>query len=123
MELLDVVNQYGVPTGDIVEREEAHRLGICHRTSHVWVLRRVGKGVELLLQKRSYNKDSHPGCYDISSAGHIPAGAGFVESALRELKEELGIDASADELELWCQNKEDEARFYKLFNEHPEILA
>ena len=37
-------------------------------------------------------KDSYPGCYDISSAGHIPAGAEFVGSALRELREELGDD-------------------------------
>lgn len=27
-----------------------------------------------------------------------------------------------DQLELWCENKEDEAKFLKLFNEHPEIL-
>ena len=46
-------------------------------------------------------KDSHPGCYDISSAGHIPAGVGFVESALRELKEELGISAEPEEL-IFC---------------------
>lgn len=33
------------------------------------------------------------------------------------------LSEKGDELELWCQNQEDEARFYKLFNEHPEILA
>lgn len=27
-----------------------------------------------------------------------------------------------DQLELWCSNKDDEAKFLKLFNEHPEIL-
>ena len=54
----------------------------------------------MLLQKRSESKDSNPGCYDISSAGHIPAGCGYLDSALRELKEELGIDASSEELEL-----------------------
>lgn len=43
-------------------------------------------------------KDSFPGCYDISSAGHIPAGVDYIPSALRELKEELGIQASADQL-------------------------
>lgn len=43
-------------------------------------------------------KDSFPGCYDISSAGHIPAGDDFEISAVRELKEELGVDAMADNL-------------------------
>ena len=98
MELLDIVDENGDPTGETVERETAHRLGIRHRTSHVWILRKRGGGTQVLLQQRSRNKDSYPGCYDISSAGHIPAGQGFVESALRELKEELGVDASAEEL-------------------------
>ena len=45
--------------------------------------------------------NSHPGCYDISSAGHIPAGVDFIPSALRELKEELGIEANPEEL-IYC---------------------
>ena len=98
MEMLDVVDEEGNPTGMVVEREIAHREGIRHRTSHVWIMRWGKSGPEILLQKRSASKDSNPGCYDISSAGHILAGSGWVSSALRELKEELGIDASADEL-------------------------
>ena len=49
------------------------------------------RSADVLLQKRSENKDSFPGSYDISSAGHIPSGVDFLESALRELEEELGI--------------------------------
>ena len=48
---------------------------------HVWLVRRKNGVLEVLLQKRSDEKDSFPGCYDISSAGHIPAGQGFVDSA------------------------------------------
>lgn len=101
MELLDIVDECGIPSGETVERAVAHRKGIRHRTSHVWLFRRHNGKIQLLLQKRSLNKDSHPGCYDISSAGHIPAGDGFLESALRELKEELGLTAKADEL-IYC---------------------
>lgn len=54
--------------------------------------------VQILLQKRSMDKDSFPGCYDISSAGHIPAGVDFIPSALRELEEELGVIASPEQL-------------------------
>ena len=50
----------------------------------------------------SQNKDSFPGCYDISSAGHIPAGIEWKESALRELEEELGIDWICEEDLLLC---------------------
>ncbi len=101
MEYLDVVNNSGEPTGEIVERSRAHEEGIPHRTSHVWIFRRKNGVLQVLLQKRSDDKDSHPGCYDISSAGHIPAGSDYVESAVRELKEELGIDAEGAEF-LYC---------------------
>lgn len=90
-EWLDVVDKNGAPTGQQVERERAHREGIRHRTAHVWLLRHHAGQTEILLQMRSKDKDSFPGCYDISSAGHIPAGESVTESALRELREELGV--------------------------------
>ena len=98
MEYLDIVSEDGNPTGETVDRDTAHREGILHRTAHVWVVRKGNDGYEILLQKRSMNKDSFPGLYDTSSAGHIPAGADFVESAIRELSEELGIDATPGQL-------------------------
>ena len=100
MELFDIVDETGEPTGVIKERTKVHAEGDLHRTSHVWIVRENEKGgLDILLQKRSRDKDSHPGCYDISSAGHIPAGCGYVESALRELEEELGLKVEAKELE------------------------
>lgn len=104
MEILDVVDEYGNPTGETVEREKAHEKGIMHRTSHVWLLRKKQGMVQILLQKRCKTKESFPGCYDISSAGHIPAGMDFIESAIRELQEELGITASDDEL-IFCGDR------------------
>ena len=98
MELLDIVDENGIPTGEVVERKIAHSEGILHRTAHVWLLRRKENGVQILLQKRSDNKDSFPDCFDISSAGHIPAGVDFKPSAIRELKEELGYVAEIEEL-------------------------
>lgn len=98
MEYLDIVDESGQPTGRTVERKYAHENGIRHRTSHVWLYRKRNEHIEILLQKRCDTKDSFPGCYDISSAGHIPAGVDFIPSAVRELKEELGIDVEDNEL-------------------------
>ena len=98
MEFLDIVDENGTPTGAVTDRETAHREGIRHRTAHLWLLRRREGRVQVLLQKRSLEKDSYPGCYDISSAGHIPAGVDFIPSALRELREELGLQAQPEEL-------------------------
>ena len=98
MEFFDVVDDNGMPTGQVVSRDVAHRDGVPHRTAHVWIVRRTDRGYDILLQKRSRNKDSFPGMYDTSSAGHIPAGDEPVESALRELREELGIEAEPEDL-------------------------
>lgn len=104
MEILDVVDENGNPTGQTVERKKAHEEGIMHRTSHVWLLRKKQGKVQILLQKRSEIKESFPGCYDISSAGHIPAGMDFAESAIRELQEELGISVSNEDL-VFCGDR------------------
>ena len=96
-EYLDVVDENGMPTGQTVERSVAHREGFPHRTSHLWLVRRREGRIQVLLQKRAMTK-SFPGCYDISSAGHIPAGQDFCPSAIRELREELGLTADESEL-------------------------
>ena len=99
LELLDICGADGSPTGHVKERGMVHRDGDCHRTVHVWVVRKKpGGGAQLLLQKRSREKDAYPGCYDISAAGHIRAGDEWEISALRELEEELGIQAQREEL-------------------------
>ena len=98
MEYLDIVDENGLPTGSVVSRAAAHAEGIRHRTAHVWVVRENVGRTEILLQKRSMQKESFPGLYDTSSAGHIPAGSEPLPSALRELREELGIAAKEDRL-------------------------
>ena len=114
MEMFDVIDEKGSPTGLIKERGVVHREGALHATSHIWIARKNQKsGYDILLQKRSAIKDSHPGCYDISSAGHIGAGDDPLSSALRELREELGISASHEHLkEFGVQYKNYEGEFY-----------
>lgn len=102
MEYFDIVDEAGTPTGEIVSRAEAHEQGILHRTAHVWIVRERNGRTEVLLQKRSENKDSFPGMYDTSSAGHIPAGDEPLPSALRELKEELGVTAAPARISAPC---------------------
>lgn len=99
LELLDICDEAGIPTGRVTERSVAHTTGSIHRTAHVWVVCQDTDGRwQVLLQKRSMQKDSFPGALDTSSAGHISAGEEPLESAKRELQEELGITASEEEL-------------------------
>ena len=99
MEIFDIVDENGNPTGKTVERNAAHENGVRHRTAHIWIARNVMGKWQVLLQKRAMTKDSFPGRYDTSSAGHIQAGDAPLESAIRELEEELGIVATTDQLE------------------------
>jgi isopentenyldiphosphate isomerase len=99
LEIFDVVDENGNPVGETVERGRAHAEGIRHRTAHIWIIREKDGRVQVLLQKRSAEKDSFPGRFDTSSAGHIQAGDEPRESALRELKEELGIEAEKQDLD------------------------
>ena len=99
LELFDEIREDGSRTGVVKERGVVHEDGSLHPTVHTWIVRSNDKsGYDLLLQKRSECKDSNPGCWDISSAGHVEAGHGYLESAIRELKEELGIDALPEQL-------------------------
>ena len=85
MEFLDIRDKNGNPTGEVKERSLVHADGDIHGTSHVWIVRKNEKGsYDLLLQKRSENKDAFPGCYDISSAGHLPAGQDYLSLELRQ---------------------------------------
>lgn len=97
-EYLDVVDENGQPVGQSVPRSLAHREGLAHRTTHLWLVRPSDKGWDILMQKRSMEKETFPGLYDTSSAGHVPAGTEPLPSALRELSEELGIEAQPEDL-------------------------
>ena len=48
---------------------------------------------ELLLQKRSMDKDVAPGRWDTSVGGHVNAGEAVADAVMREMEEELGITA------------------------------
>ena len=96
MEYIDIVYENDNPIGEIKEKQQAHEDGNFHRTAHVWI---INDNNELLLQKRSASKKSHPNCWDISGAGHIRAEETVTEGAIRELKEELGVEATEKDLD------------------------
>ena len=66
--------------------------------AHVWIWRKQGTNIEVLLQRRSRSKSTWPGYLDISAAGHIDAGESPVDSVLREAQEEIDIDIEAEKL-------------------------
>ena len=67
-EWFDIVDENGNPTGETVEREYAHRNGIRHRTAHLWILRKYDEKIQILLQKRSANKDKEMAFFILSQS-------------------------------------------------------
>lgn len=65
----------------------------------VFLYRMRDGGLEFLWQKRSEKVDRYPGDYDISAGGHINLGESLVEAAIREAREEIGAEITADELQ------------------------
>ncbi|TYG41945.1 hypothetical protein ES288_D12G217000v1 [Gossypium darwinii] len=98
VEYLDVLTKTGKKTGVSKPRGDVHRDGDYHKAVHVWIFAESTQ--ELLLQKRADYKDSWPGLWDISSAGHISAGDSSLITAQRELQEELGVILPKDAFEL-----------------------
>src|SRR4030067_2112049 len=93
-ELLEVVTRKGEIIS-VVPRSEIHgNPSLIHRVVHVLIFNSKGN---LLLQKRSMDKDVAPGKWDTSVGGHINAGEAITEALSREMKEELGITAGAAE--------------------------
>jgi len=94
-ELIDILDADGNYTGKSIMKSEAHKKGIYHPSIHVWFYTKNG---EVLIQQRAINKDTHPGLWDVSVAGHIGAGEDVVDSAIREVQEEIGLDITNKEL-------------------------
>ena len=88
-ELVELLSENGENTGRFKPRDLVHKTGEWHGSVHVW----LAEGTRVLLQKRAVNKESYPGLYDVSAAGHICAGESHMEAAVRETGEELGVHA------------------------------
>jgi len=102
-ESIDIYSENNESLNIIKLRSEAHRRGLWHRTAHVWIYNRKA---EILLQLRSDSKSIFPNMWDVSSAGHIGAGEIPVESAIRELYEEIGLKAAIEELKFYKIKKQ-----------------
>ena len=98
-EVFDVVNERDEVIGR-QPRSEVHRLGLMHRAVHVLVFNAAG---QIFLQKRSMRKDRQPGVWDSSTSGHLDSGEDYDTCAVRELREEIGL-----------QLKQAPARLFKL---------
>lgn len=89
-EYVDILNDNGKETGEIITKKEAHKTGKWHRAVHIWIISEDKR--KILLQKRCPDKNLFPNMWDISVGGHVSSGEETLISAKRELSEELGLN-------------------------------
>lgn len=95
-EVFDLVDKKDVVIGSVLRSEVHGNPELIHRVAHVLVFNTAG---ELYLQKRAKNKTVQPGKWDTSVGGHVDAGEQYLNAAVRETAEELGIAAPEEAFE------------------------
>lgn len=93
MEILDILDENGNKLGIQKSKKECYKEGYWFRSVHIWIL---NNKKELLLQKRSPNKSTFPNLWAVSVSGHVQAGESSMDTVLREIKEELGLDVNKE---------------------------
>ena len=95
--------QNGLPIVDAKSRSRSDKADDeLECNAHVWLWRRGVGGPEILLQKRSQTKTFLPGWWLGSAGGGIDLGETPQVAAVRETKEEVGVDISVDDLYFVC---------------------
>ncbi len=94
MELWDLLDENGSPTGRTHVRGEDFPPGVYHRTVEIFTVNSRG---ELLLTLRAPDKLPFPSMWEVTG-GSVLAGEDSLTAAMRELREETGIDAGAGEI-------------------------
>ena len=115
MELLDIVDKNGAFTGEIVERKKAQELGLLHWEVIIVV---INEKKQILFQKRSANKKHFPNKWALCS-GLVISGESCDEAAVRELKEELGVEFKISDLHL-LEGNLNLTRFYYVITNYDE---
>lgn len=73
---------------EIVPRSIMRRDVLLHRATYIIV---TNSKDQILIQKRSLEKDVYPGYYDPTTGGVVKAGESYEDNAIRELEEEIGV--------------------------------
>lgn len=94
-EYIDIVTQEGKPTGKSELKSIIHQNGHYHNTAHVWLYTNKR---EILLAQRAASKSICPLLWDVSVAGHVDAGELIIQAAIREVKEEIGLELLPEDL-------------------------
>ena len=112
IELVDVVNNNGDYTGEVLDRDTVRNLKLKHWEVLVFIINSKG---QMLLQKRSSNKKYNPNKL-APLAGGVIHGESVEDAALREVREELGVSLTMNDLNILVENADLTRIYYIVLN-------
>jgi len=92
--MLEVIDENDNVVG-LESRAKIHQDGLLHREIHIWFLAPKG---EIIFQHRAKDKDTYPDKLDATVGGHVAPKMSYEETAVKESKEETGIDINLNKL-------------------------
>lgn len=95
-EQLEIINENDEVIG-LESRKIIHQKGLLHREIHIWF---ITPAREIIFQHRAKDKDTYPDKLDATVGGHVEPGMSYEETAIKEAKEETGIDLDPSKLKL-----------------------
>ena len=96
MELWDIYDEFRTSKGYIHKRGKHIEKGDYHLVIHVWIVNDKG---QYLIQRRQPWKCGWPNMWDCAAAGSALKGESTKEAAIREIREEIGIDLDEKNME------------------------
>ena len=94
MELLEYYDEKNEELIGIEERDYIHKNNLWHREVAVWVRNEKN---QVLIQRRSSNKKQAPNKLSIT-AGHVDVNEEVQDAAIREVREEIGLEINKEDL-------------------------
>lgn len=94
-EVLDIYNEDWQCIGTAL-RDEVHEHGLLHRVVHCWIFQKTQP--MFWFQQRAHTKKDFPDYFDLPCGGHVDVGETPVQAVQRELREEIGLHVTENDL-------------------------
>lgn len=94
MELVEVIDENGKSTGEILPLEEVHKKNLLHSGVIVFI---VNDKKQVLLERRSLKEEYASGKWALLG-GHVKAHESKEDAAIREIFEEIGLKVNKNDL-------------------------
>lgn len=107
LEPIEVLDEEGIATGKVGMLDDVVGQGLWCRSTHVWL---INSKQEIYIQQRSFKMFNNPGKWGEAGGGYVTSGHTILETAKKEIQEELGLYIEGNKFENLGEIKQIEKR-------------